>query len=270
MTNKGKVPSIVLIILILISLSLAGGAFYLLQKEKIKSLALQDELEEVRTKERIIEIKLEDSKKTISQLEMQLRESKSQIEFLNGELQKEKKINQDTLTELQQLKVELEEQKKAKADVEGKLTYNLEELKNLQAQLKSLGELKNELENKIKEMEEAKSEKVELGTIVVGQQESPTVAAAVPMDTKKKISTTSSSLEGKILVINKDYNFVVINLGSKDGVNINDIFAIYHKNKYLGDIKIEKVHESMSAANFLSPDIKDKVREGDKVAIKNK
>lgn len=259
MPNKGKIPSIILVLIVLISLSLAGGTFYLLQQEKAKNLALQDELEDVRTKEKIIETKLEDSKKMVAQLEIQLRESKSQIEFLSSELQREKKLNQETTTQLEQLKIDLDEQRKAKADAEQKLSDNQQELKKLQAQLKNVEDKKNELENKIKEIEEAKAQKVELGTIVVGQQE-PLVGA--------KTKTTAASLEGKILVINKDYNFAVINLGSKDGVNIDDIFSIYHKNKYIGDIKIEKVHDSMSAANFLSPGIKDKVREGDKVVSK--
>lgn len=266
MPNKGKVPSIILYVIVLISLSLAGGTFYLFQKEKLKSIALQDELEDVRAKERIIEMKLDDSKKTISQLETQLRESKSQIEFLSTELKKEKKLSQDTLTELEQSKIDLEEHRKVKAELEQNLLKSQQELQKLQAQLKNLEDNKAQLESKIKEMEVAKEQKVELGTIVVPQQERVTL----PVETKMKKSTAPSSLEGKILVINKDYDFAVINLGSRDGVNINDIFSIYHKNKYIGDIRIEKVHETMSAANFLSPDIKDKVREGDRVSIKNK
>lgn len=271
MPSKGKVPSLVLIILVLISLSLAGGAFYLFQKEKVKNLALQDELEGVRTKAKIIENRLEDKEKAVSQLETQLRESKSQVEFLGNELEKQKKLNQDTITQLEQFKVDLEVHKKSKAEAEEKLTRSQEELKKLQAQLKNLEDKKSELENKVKEMEEMKEQKVELGTIVVGQQEPVAVESPLPQEKKNKApQQPSSSLEGKILVINKDYNFAVINLGSKDGVNINDNFCVYHKNKYLGDIKIEKVHDSMSAANFVSPDIKDKVREGDKVVIKNK
>jgi hypothetical protein len=62
----------------------------------------------------------------------------------------------------------------------------------------------------------------------------------------------------------------VINLGTKDGISSGDVFSIYHNNKYVGDAKLEKVHDSMSAAGFLSEDIKDKVSEGDKVVQKVK
>ena len=70
--------------------------------------------------------------------------------------------------------------------------------------------------------------------------------------------------------MNKEYNFVVISLGSKDGVVINDQFAVYHGDKYVGDVKVEKVQESMSAAGFVAEDIKNKVKEGDKVLKKVK
>jgi len=277
MRNNGKVPAVVLIVLFIISLSLAGGAAFLLKKEKAKSQALQEELDDVSAKVKILEGKLDDSKQTAAQLDTQLRDTKTQTEFLSEELKKEKKLSQDTLMELQQVKISLEQQKKLKADTEQKLTQSQADLKKFQAQLKTLEGKKVELENKIKQMEEAKSEKVELGTIVVEQQEE---APALPQSAKTPATTKitpakakpsgSSALEGKVLVVNKDYNFVVINLGSRDGVNTNDLFSIYRKNKYIGDIKVEKVHDSMSAANFTSADIKDKVQEGDKVALKNK
>ena len=161
----------------------------------------------------------------------------------------------------------------------------------MQAQLKDLESRKNELEAKIKDLEEkasqAQSQGVELGKIVVSPEATAGAAAVVPAakaaarqkqakkaaaPTAVPIATTAgvSGLEGKVLVINRDYSFVVINLGSKDGVNVGDVFSIYHNNKYIGDVKVEKVHDSMAAAGFVSSDIKDKINEGDQVVSKTK
>jgi hypothetical protein len=124
------------------------------------------------------------------------------------------------------------------------------------------------LESKIKELE---AKKVELGNIVVSPEPKTTKSKATqPKAEKKELSAPAQGAQGKVLVVNKDYNFAVINLGSKDNVNLDDVFSIYHNDKYVGDIKVEKVHDSMSAAGFLSPDIKDKVNEGDKVVQKVK
>ncbi len=115
---------------------------------------------------------------------------------------------------------------------------------------------------------QAQAQGVELGTIVVGPEgASVSGQAGATLTAEQKAAST---LEGKIMVVNKDYNFVVINLGSKDGVNTGDAFALYHNNKYVGDIKIEKIHESMSAADFTSACIKDVVSEGDRVVRKTK
>jgi hypothetical protein len=51
---------------------------------------------------------------------------------------------------------------------------------------------------------------------------------------------------------------------------VGDIFSIYHNNKDIGEVKVEKVHDSMAAAGFSASDIKDKVSEGDKVVQKVK
>jgi hypothetical protein len=127
-------------------------------------------------------------------------------------------------------------------------------------------------------MELAQKKSVELGEIVVEKQpvSLPTEVKVTTKKEKQKETvpvttlTKETPLEGKVLVVNRDYNFVVINLGSQQGIKLDDEFAVYHKEKYIGDIKVEKLHDSMSAAGFVSTQIKDKIAEGDKVVLKTK
>jgi len=76
-------------------------------------------------------------------------------------------------------------------------------------------------------------------------------------------------IEGKVLVVNKEFNFAVINLGSKDKIKVGDEFAVTHAGNYIGDIKVEKVHEGMAAAGFAVA-LKDLIKENDLVAQKIK
>jgi len=92
--------------------------------------------------------------------------------------------------------------------------------------------------------------------------------SANPVKAVKKESP-SKNLEGKVLVVNKKYDFAVINLGARDGVSAGDMLSIYRKGNYIGDIVIERVDEMMSSANFLSSNTKEKVKEGDKVVYKS-
>jgi Skp family chaperone for outer membrane proteins len=268
MTNRGRVALVILTILILISLSLAGAVFYLLQKEHAQKIALQEELEEVKAKQSITETELKKSRNTISNLEFKLQDADSTIAKLNADLAQEKTAKQSALDEIGQLKIDLEQQKQLRADLEKKFSQAQKETQKLQTQLKELDSKKTELETKLKDLE-AKSQRVELGTIVVSNETS--VPANVPPKTIAREQVEKvTALEGKVLVINKDYNFVVINLGSKDGVKLGDIFSIYHSNNYVGDVKVEKVHDSMAAAGFVSEGLRDKVSEGDRITQKTR
>jgi hypothetical protein len=270
MRNHGKAATIILFVLIIISFSLAGGLYYLFQKEHERNVSLQSDLEDTITKYKKVESELENTKYKVSNLTLQIKEAQSKLESLNSELKQEKAAKQEALEKTDKLTADLEQLGLLKSDLENKLVQAQEDREKGQSLLKELKSQKSILELKVKELE-AKSQGVELGKIVV----SPEGASLVTADAFGQIATEKAEKpltgkEGKVLVINKDYNFVVLSLGSKDGIDIGDIFTVYHNNKRLGEVKVEKVHESMAAAGFSSSDMKEKVNEGDKVVQKVK
>lgn len=274
MPGKVPLPTIILIGLILISLSLAGGTFYLLQKEQAKVVTLQQRLEDVTTKQKVAEAKLRESEKLIGELQVKLSEAGNQIESLTSGLEQEKTARQEALSTIEQLKADLEKQRNLRQDLEKKMNQMQEDVKKAQARLNDLDAQKKDLEARIKDLQE-QARNVELGKISVspeaavsGQQQlvaEPSSAIAVPLS-----APAVTGLEGKVLVVNKDYNFAVLNSGTKEGVKVGDLYSIYHNEQYLGDVKIEKLHEHMSAAVFVSPNVKDKVVEGDRAVQKIK
>lgn len=280
MSEKAKAPIvlIILFLMLVIALALAGVTFVNLQKESAKSATLQEELNSTKEAQKVLESKMDDARKTIQGLEAKIKDNLAQIMSLGKDLEQEKSQKEEALSQVDRLKTDLQQQQSLRSDLENKFTHAQEEAKNMQARLSALEGKKAELEVKLKELEE-KSQGVELGTIVVTPE---TAAAPAKTEPAKKAETakkpdksaakqqlvepqTSGGLEGKVLVVNKDYNFAVINLGSKDGVNVGNTFAVYHNNKYLGDVKVEKVHDSMAAAGFSAEDMRNKVSEGDKV-----
>ncbi len=275
MKERASAPIILLIALILIFLALASGGFYLFQKERVHNLELQDSMEEIKTKQRITESRLRDSEKTVADLQMKLKEARDQIDSLTEELRQEKQARGETQGRLEQLGLELEQHRELRADLERRLQDAQEETRNVTAQLQELDNRKVELEEKVRELEEM-TQNIELGKIVVAPESS---AAAESKQSRKKEARKkqepqvmpqeeATGMNGKVLVINKEYNFVVINLGSRDGVDVGMEFAVYQGNKHIGDIKVEKVHDAMSAAGFVTDGLKDKIGEGDKVALK--
>lgn len=292
MAEKVKSSALVFIVLIILSLVLAGAGFFLFQKEHTKNVALQDEMDDLKARQRVTESKLEESKRILSSLELKLKDTQGQVDVLNTDLQQEKSTKMEALAQIDQLRTELEQQKNLRSDLEGKFTKAQKDAREAQARLRDLESKKMELESKVNSLQERsadlenKMNEVELGKIVVSPESSSSAATPAASKQKKvkpetvKLSkktvtpapernvTLPTGLEGKVLVVNKDYNFAVINLGTRDGVVVGNLFAVYRSNKYIGDVKIEKVHDSMSAADFISDGIKDKISEGDKVVRK--
>lgn len=302
--DKLKSVLIILIALVLISLSAASGVYYFLQQEKKKNTQLMEELEEVKTRQKISETRLEENKNQIVTLQTNLNEAQTRIEGLKGELQQEQGSKRDALTQIDNLKADLEQQKKLRVDLEKKLSTAQDDMKKVQAQIKDLVDKKSSLEVKISELEQKAQQAIELGTVVVSPEEQSSTGSSVRGTAKEKsgvtgtkekakekvkepaksvtqvkespkVSAVSTQAEaasvqggGKVLVVNKDYNFVVINLGAKDGVSIGDVFSVAHAGKYLGDVKVEKVHDTMAAAGFMTQGMRDKISEGDKVTLK--
>jgi len=285
MYRRGTIVLPVLIVLIIILLSLAGVAFYFYQKEHAQNIQLQDQIVELGQRQRITEGKLEEAKKTASELTLKLQEASSKVDSLTNELAQEKSAFTDTSNKLEQSNADLQQQKTLRQDLEDRLKTSADEGKKLNEQIKIIQQQKVELENKIKDME-AGSGGVELGKVIVGGE--PTIidntakgkakaandkikAAEVkqPKANKTAQSAAPIILEGKVMIVNKEFNFAVINLGSRDNINVGDEFSISREGKYIGDLKVEKVHDSMSAAGFL-PELKDLIKENDLITQKVK
>ena len=263
-TNKDKAV-IFLIVLIVLALGLGGGTYYLLQQEKTKNVDLTQQLEEARTQQQATKAELNDAKNRIASLQSNLAEAQTKISDLTSELETAESSKNNSLQELDKLRSELNNELNLKSGIQKDLDNSSLALKDSQSRLKDLEDKVNDLESKKKALEEKvkgleeKAQNADLGVIVVSPDGGPAApAAAVPV----------GKLEGKVAVVNKEYNFAVINLGDKDGVAVGNIFSVTHNNKVVGDLKVEKVHENMSAAGFVSPDLKDKIAEGDKAELK--
>jgi hypothetical protein len=81
----------------LVSLSLAGGIFYLYQKEQALNVSLQREKEELNLNIKITRANLDASQNEVAALGLKLKESQVQIETLTGNLEQEKNTKEEAL-----------------------------------------------------------------------------------------------------------------------------------------------------------------------------
>ena len=61
-----------------------------------------------------------------------------------------------------------------------------------------------------------------------------------------------TSLKGRIVAVNSEHNFVVIDIGKQDGIETGEEFDIYRGQAYIGLIEVIQMRDRISAC-----DIKD-------------
>lgn len=64
-------------------------------------------------------------------------------------------------------------------------------------------------------------------------------------------SLQAGILNGRILEINHEYNFVIISLGKGEGIKKGMVFMVYREKKLLGKVEVEDVFQDMSSCNIL-------------------
>ena len=65
--------------------------------------------------------------------------------------------------------------------------------------------------------------------------------------------------------MNREYDFIVMDLGRNHGVSIGQECKISRGDEVLGTVKVEKVYDELSAAAILPNSKKDRIREHDAV-----
>ena len=98
----------------------------------------------------------------------------------------------------------------------------------LKERINKLVELKDVLEDKVRDV--INRQGIELERIVIKAE---------------------GELEGRVLVINREYNFIVVDIGVDDEVELGGYLTIFRNGKYVGEAQIEKIYDTMSAATII-------------------
>ena len=253
--------------------------------------ALEIELQSVKETVSNSNVQMSELKKANSDLEMELGRIKNEKEDiirkikygedladnLSVELARarnEQKISQDRaeqmLGENQQLRLDIKQLTTTKVALE-KSIANLSEEKG--AIEKKLVETENVIQGRIDEIWQIKkdidvrfenrtapqsSNQVELAPIVVGVNKNDTVSKASTATASKQAKptavATSRKLQGSVVSVNDENNFVIVDLGEKSGIKVGDAFKVYHSGAQIGAVEVIQVRQDISAA-----DIKQKI-----------
>jgi hypothetical protein len=172
---------------------------------------------------------------------------------------------------------ELAQVQKEKTDLQAKLDANQQEIASLQKRAEEPGknanpsvagspaadtaqtaDLQSQVDDLRRQLDSAEKEKALLAEKIQGSQE----RSSQPKETKKRRETASTQREtvsphragvhGTVLAYNQAYNFVVLNLGARNGVETNSEMLVLRDGTLIGKIRISSVEPATAIGDIMT------------------
>ncbi|MCM8797899.1 MAG: hypothetical protein NC821_00310 [Candidatus Omnitrophica bacterium] len=137
----------------------------------------------------------------------------------------------------------------------GMLNSQMERVNQLlEEKLSEVNRVREELENALKEAKRIALSNtpspVELPPVVVKQEEGEKSSAHQILPSPIKFSPPRTE-QANVVLFNEKYNFVILNIGRRDGVMEGMLFDLYENKTEIGRVRIKEVRERLSAGEVI-------------------
>lgn len=229
MNKAFKGGNVLWIVLGAIFLLSTSGVLFLMFQERGKRIAAEEQLVLTKKLQEALQLKLNNA-------QIELIQYKDQAQVLTEQLEEKEKNYQVALAEVDKIDAQLK-------GMESDLVNEKQQRSSLANALAQLRENYDGLEEKLL-LAEQEAENLR------GQSDQSTGRGGVEL--KKIVVAPKKDLTGKVLIVNREFHFVVIDLGREDGISVGDQFKIYQGSQEIGQVKIEKIYNAMSTAAILA------------------
>ena len=271
--EAGKMLVPLLGLLAVLAMAVAGVAIFLQMQERDKRVAKEQELHVALSENDDLKTRLEDTQQAKTKAEDELTHLRKEYSTTQEKLV-QAATAQETLTrsveerqkEVERLTKDLEQTRTQHKEAATQLSELQSEHETMKRQLSELERAKGELETKV--MEISQQPTVELDKVLVTSDNKSSTSAKPQTSAAAATSATGDARttpNGQVMVVNREYDFIVMNLGKSHGLSIGQEFQIVRGTEVLGKVKVEKVYDELSAAAILPESRKDSIREGDTV-----
>ena len=152
--------------------------------------------------------------------------------------------------------------------LEDDLAERTAELARANQQISDLERDKANLQSRLDDMElqiaELEEEKLELAETIADQQALIEEYEAELFADDDAIGTPPG-LAGRILVVNPDWNFVILNVGRQQGLSLNTEMLVHREESLVGRVRVSDVKDEVAVAEILEDWQQVPLREGDHV-----
>ena len=223
-------------------------------------------LEELRKKNSDVDLELGHLKNQNDELARKIKYSEDLANTLSIELAREKndkryvaervdKFKEENLNlrsqikELSSAKVSLEKTIARLNEDRDKITQRLAETESvIQNRIDEIVDIKSNIDKRLK-TDSGESKEIELPPIIVSAPGKETAAQ----------EAGTAGLDGRVLSINPDNNFVVVNLGEEAGIQLGDSLGVYRGSKYIAGLEVIQVRKDICAADIKQKNAKIQV-----------
>ena len=234
---------------------------------------LELQLGNVRNEMRTLQINNEQLQRDKSTSEIELNNLKREKADLSRQLDYNKKLLDSIAQELVREtndKTQIQNSYKTIHNENSILSRQLASLNtrkvNLERNLQELNEDKNVLKRRINEMESMLTDKLTQIDGLKGRIEN--VKSGIPVEEKKESielpaivvkpqsgapgveEESGSTLMGRVMAVNKDNNFVIVDLGDEAGIKVGDALRVYRADKPIANIEAIQVRRNISACDI--------------------
>ena len=257
-SESGKTLVPLLSVLVALAMGVAGVAIYLQIQERDRRQARERELQLAMAENDDLKVRVQDLQQTKSRIEGDLARAKQDLAQ-----------SQDELAKSHQAQEELGRSVEAREQEISRLTKDLEQIRTESQQATSkLQHERDAAQQQVADLEHAKSELeakvLELAGQPFVQLEKVRVSSdASPASAVVQANAVLPPSQGQVVVVNREYDFIVVNLGKNQGLSVGQEFQVVRGDEVLGRVKVEKVYDELSAAAILPDSKKESIREGD-------
>ena len=191
--------------------------------------------------------------------EKQLKDREAAVAAANakfGEIQTKVESTEGELTRVQaerdDLQAKLRANETAIADLRARIENGESKPAVTSSPASSTAELQVQLDDARKQLDAAEREK-----ILLSDKLKPTQEKSAPFETEKKQrrpgqGANSPGIRGTVLAVNQVYNFVVLSLGARQGVEANTEMLVLRGGSFIGRIRISSVEPATAIGDIIT------------------
>jgi hypothetical protein len=269
-----NLKEIIIFILIVIALGAAVWCFFLkkantqerllhedmLFKEEVLKKKGQEKLSRAQDEIEGLQKSIDNLMAKSASLESELFSNRQELELAKKNLTSLKNNNISARQQIEQANLNIDNLKK-------RIAYLVKEALGADERLMLLMKTKDALDEQVRQYEQAASAQVPAVTQREYVQEQYGYEDTADIVSKETILTEPSFKQGEVLTVNREFAFLVINLGKSDGIAEGMRLKIMRDGRNLANVKVETVREHISAAALVDKENLSQIRAGDKAVV---